>query len=310
MPEVDPVTRATGDWSTSSVSLRGSVLGSYHDPVSVTPRARTALPALIALTLGAGVGAAVRDGHQPVTRTSGSAHRATQASHASTEQDRVQQYAREHAFAFLDPPLSSGAVDRWDPCVTIHYRVDIERGLSRRSEALAAIDAAFRQAAAATGMTFNDDGPTSELPSDTRKDIVHTRSGWEWAPVLVAVVPHAAFVRSADSSDTVAYSDPDVYTDDGQTSSQIVTGQIVVDAGRISDQGADDPDGLEPTMLHEIGHLVGLGHVQTKGEIMQPDGGGVVGLGPGDLAGLHYLGSAAGCMVDPALPRDSSDYPK
>jgi hypothetical protein len=106
-----------------------------------------------------------------------------------------------------------------------------------------------------------------------------------------------------------AFADPDVYSSDDGTLSQVVSGQIVVDASRVSEQGAGDPEGLEPTMLHEIGHLVGLGHVRRPGEIMQPDGGGVVGLGPGDLAGLNYLGTAAGCVEDPALPRDSSDYP-
>jgi hypothetical protein len=86
-----------------------------------------------------------------------------------------------------------------------------------------------------------------------------------------------------------AFADPDVYSSDDGTLSQVVSGQIVVDASRVSEQGAGDPEGLEPTMLHEIGHLVGLG--------------------PGDLAGLNYLGTAAGCVEDPALPRDSSDYP-
>ena len=278
--------------------------------MSLTSRAGPVLPALIALTLGAGVGAAVRDGHHHEAPAPAAAHRASQVSHALTAQDQVKQYAREHAFSFLDPPSSSGAVDRWDPCATIHYRVDIEAGVPRHDQVLEDIDAAFRQVAVATGMTFDNDGSTTEKPSNERKDVVHTRSGWRWVPVLVAVVPHSVFVRSADSSDTVAYSDPDVYSDDAETVSQIVTGQIVVDAGRISDQGPDDPNGLEPTMLHEIGHLVGLGHVKSKGQIMQPDGGGVVGLGPGDLAGLQYLGSAAGCVVDPALPRDSSDYKK
>ena len=270
---------------------------------------RAALPALIALTFGAGVGAAVRDTHHaPPGRPS--AQRAAHTSHSSSPQDEVEQYAREHAFAFLDQPSKSGAVDRWDPCVTIHYNVHIAAGVPRATDAVEAIEAAFNQVAVASGMTFNDDGPTAETPSDSRKDVRHTRSGWKWAPVLVAVVPHSAFIRDIKSSDTVAYADPDVYTSDDDTLSEIVSGQIVVDADRLSDQGPSDPNGLEPTLLHEIGHLVGLGHVKASGEIMQPDGGGVVGLGPGDLAGLQYLGTRAGCIVDPAVPRDSDDFPQ
>jgi hypothetical protein len=270
---------------------------------------RAALPALIALTLGAGVGAVVRDTHH-ATPVHTSTQRAVHASHSSSPQDEAVQYAREHAFAFLDQPSKTGAVDRWDPCVTIHYNVHIAAGVPRSADTVETIDASFSQIAVASGMQFDDDGPTAEVPNENRKDIRRTRSGWKWAPVLVAVVPHSAFIRDIKSSDTVAYADPDVYTSDDDTLSEIVSGQIVVDADRISDQGPGDPNGLEPTLLHEIGHLVGLGHVKMSGEIMQPDGGGVVGLGPGDLAGLQYLGAAAGCIVDPAVPRDSDDYPQ
>lgn len=269
-------------------------------------RAPIVLAPLIALTVGVGVGASVRPDQHPSVGTRPPAARA-HTSAPVTLPDRLLAYAREHAFAFEDPPSSSGAVDRWDPCEPIHYRVHLAVDVPGGR---AAIDAAFSQVAAATGMQFDDDGTTDEMPSDNRRDIRRTRAGWAWAPVLVAVVSHQTFRRSTVSSDTVAYAEPDIYSDDADTVSQIVSGEIVVDAGQLSDQGAGDPDGLEPTMLHEIGHLVGLGHIRAPGEIMQPDGGGVVGLGPGDLAGLHTVGSSAGCIVDPALPSDSSDYPK
>jgi len=264
---------------------------------------------MIALTLGVGVGAVARDGHGGDSGEDVAARKphATASSSPQTPQQRLASYAREHAFAFFDPPTAAGAFDRWDPCVPIHYRVNVAVKLPG---ALDAIDAAFSQVAVATGMQFVDDGATQEMPSDDRKDIRRTTKGWEWAPVLVAVVPHAAFRRSVESTDLVAFAAPDVYASDDGTLSQIVSGEIVVDGSRISNEGAGDPDGMEPVMLHEIGHLVGLGHVRDKGEIMQPDGGGVVGLGPGDLAGLWALGTSAGCFVHPALPRDSSDFPR
>ena len=269
-------------------------------------RAPIVLAPLIALTVGVGVGASLRPDHHPAEPPHSQATRLHNIAPV-TVQDRLLTYAREHAFAFEDPPSASGAVDRWDPCAPIHYRVHLAVPVPG---ARAAIDAAFSQVGVASGMQFDDDGSTDEMPSDNRRDIRHTQRGWQWAPVLVAVVSHHTFRRSTVSSDTVAYAEPDIYADDADTVSQIVSGEIVVDASQLSHQGADDPNGLEPTMLHEIGHLVGLGHVRASGEIMQPDGGGVVGLGPGDLAGLHTVGSSAGCIVDPALPSDSSDYPK
>ena len=57
-------------------------------------------------------------------------------------------------------------------------------------------------------------------------------------------------------------------------------------------------------VLHELGHLMGLGHVRSLGEIMHPSGGGVVDLGPGDLEGLHQLGASGGCVSvpEPSIP--------
>ena len=41
---------------------------------------------------------------------------------------------------------------------------------------------------------------------------------------------------------------------------------------------------------------MGLGHVRTVGELMDPSGGGVTDFGPGDREGLRELGAAGGCL--------------
>ena len=55
-------------------------------------------------------------------------------------------------------------------------------------------------------------------------------------------------------------------------------------------------------MLHELAHVLGLGHIKAQGELMEPSGGGVTDLGPGDLQGLQELGSSAGCLATPPVP--------
>jgi hypothetical protein len=55
-------------------------------------------------------------------------------------------------------------------------------------------------------------------------------------------------------------------------------------------------------VLHELGHIMGLDHVQSKAELMEPSGGLVTDLGPGDREGLSMLGRQAGCLTEAPIP--------
>ena len=57
-----------------------------------------------------------------------------------------------------------------------------------------------------------------------------------------------------------------------------------------------------PVVLHELAHVMGLGHYKAIGELMEPSGGGMTDFGPGDLQGLRELGSSAGCLTTPPAP--------
>ena len=82
-----------------------------------------------------------------------------------------------------------------------------------------------------------------------------------------------------------------------------VTGIIAINVGLPQIPGFSQPGEEGPTLLHELAHLVGLGHVQAPFELMNRDGGGVVDYGAGDLAGLHRLGRSAGCLTIPDAAR-------
>jgi predicted Zn-dependent protease len=46
-------------------------------------------------------------------------------------------------------------------------------------------------------------------------------------------------------------------------------------------------------VLHELGHLVGLAHVQDEHELMYAENIGQLDFGRGDLAGLARVGATA-----------------
>ena len=50
-------------------------------------------------------------------------------------------------------------------------------------------------------------------------------------------------------------------------------------------------DRARAIVLHELGHLVGLLHVDDPGELMHREDVGRLELGPGDREGLAALGS-------------------
>ena len=66
--------------------------------------------------------------------------------------------------------------------------------------------------------------------------------------------------------------------------------------------GFGSPGAQGPVVLHELAHVLGLGHFKAEGELMEPSGGGVTDFGPGDLEGLRKLGATEGCLTTPPPP--------
>ena len=219
-----------------------------------------------------------------------------------------------NAYTFLRVKSDGCSPVRFNPCEPVHY---VQNAAAARPGQVADVHQAFRRLSEATGITFVDDGLTDET---TRAGpYVPERYGRRWAPILILwerfppaqttgvsqILGNANIMREGDV---------------------VVSGRLRFNVDAYGDEATRTPirDGFGPPvgsgsgpigrneiswgriLLHELAHMVGLGHTRDRGSLMYPDAAQQTvrpaGFAPPDLLGLRYLGREAGCLTTPPLP--------
>lgn len=200
----------------------------------------------------------------------------------------------DQSFRFIATQPTSAEPVAFDPCRPIHYVVRPGGPLPQGDDLIAA---AFARISAASGLVFVDDGPTTEAPSQNRPNFQPDRYGDRWAPVLVAWSSPTELPRLGGDVIGLTSTLP-VRADDGRLA--LVSGQVALDAAQIADvYRFNGGRGVAvATITHELGHLVGLDHVDDPRQLMYPQARPLVStFGNGDLTGLQALGRGA-CFDD------------
>ena len=188
------------------------------------------------------------------------------------------------AFAFRalrdgDQPVT------WSPCRAIRVVV---RPDNAPAGGAAAVERALQELSDATGLAVVDEGPTDEAPSRGRPIYQPDRYGDRWAPVLIAWGTPAEAPEFADGAAVGTAAPMSVIGATGVAT--YVSGFVYLDPRSFIDDGPSFGYG---TILHELGHLAGLTHIQNPNELMW--GGTSTLEAPttyqiGDLTGLAELG--------------------
>lgn len=183
------------------------------------------------------------------------------------------------SFSFMHTQRRSSEPVGYSPCLPVEVLVNPE-GAPPRHDSL--VDTGLATVQESSGLEFVRVGETTDRDVDQRPS--------SRRPVLIMwatpdEVPELSG-RVAGIGGSVA-----VQRNGGRL--EYLTGRVVLDRDLFATLAGDRQHEAQAILDHELGHLVGLGHVDDPGELMHDDNVGRTTFGAGDLEGLARLGNIA-----------------
>ena len=228
--------------------------------------------------------------------------------HLSSSQHGQGQTLLPAGYAFLYATADGCFPVRFNPCEPVAY---VLNDALAPPGAVADVREAIARLSEATGITFVEEGTTDEPLAVRRSAYQPERYGERWAPILIGWSQLGAGEGPDASGDDiiVAGRGQPLRVDDA-----LVSGVLELNTDVVLDRDTQEtlPGGFGEgitrgrVILHELGHVLGLGHVSSRAQLMYPElaeqTSSSAELGVGDSIGLRLLGRESGCVTPPPLP--------
>lgn len=189
-----------------------------------------------------------------------------------------------YGFMHLTRDDSGGEVPvRWSSCEVIPYVVNPQHGDEQFEDY---VQKAVDEIAELTGLTFKYEGLSDEPPKIDRGTRVE-QYGDRTAPVIIQFADEDAIPDL--EGDIAGLANVARVELPGSKDPVYVSGAVYLDRELLDMRGRDGEPGYLPVLRHELGHLVGLDHIDDTDQLMFP-APRVTTYQDGDRTGLAQLG--------------------